>query len=279
MPRLVVQGSFCNFLPPFRHDPLAFLKVGETLAFLVRDAAHITPDNFDSCVECLRSYTEASLDGGRYAAGPLSGDAQSQLRSVKKEEKSRRTSKQERESRKQMSLNAQSSAEIDKKTSSQAEPQQLSAKRESRKQMSLNAQSSAEIDEKTSSQAEPQQLSASYLQVAFQMLDLCHTLHVKGAAIYYSWAEGDTERAFLIPEMQVMHGKQWEQCFGEVLFPLLQKLLENLSPMDPIGMEETRVRATQLVSKILLNHLTLYQKFELYKQSKILFKISLVSNI
>lgn len=51
----------------FRHDPLAFLKVGETLAFLVRDAAHITPDNFDSCIECLRSCTEASLDGGRYA--------------------------------------------------------------------------------------------------------------------------------------------------------------------------------------------------------------------
>lgn len=42
--------------------------MGETLAFLVRDAAHITPDNFDSCVECLRSYTEACLDGGRYGS-------------------------------------------------------------------------------------------------------------------------------------------------------------------------------------------------------------------
>ncbi|KAK6100670.1 hypothetical protein QQG55_1600 [Brugia pahangi] len=56
--------------------------------------------------------------------------------------------------------------------------------------------------------------------------------------------------------MQVMKGKQWEECFGEILFPLLQKLLENLSPMDPIGMEETRVRVIQLISKILLNHLT-----------------------
>ncbi|EJW70435.1 hypothetical protein WUBG_18657, partial [Wuchereria bancrofti] len=76
------------------HDPLAFLKVGETLAFLVRDAAHITPDNFDSCIECLRSCTEASLDGGRYAAGPLSDDAQSQLRSVLKDEKSKHSTKQ-----------------------------------------------------------------------------------------------------------------------------------------------------------------------------------------
>lgn len=56
-----------DFLGRFlRHDPRAFLKVGESLAFLVRDAAHITPDNFDSCVECLRSYVEASLDGGKY---------------------------------------------------------------------------------------------------------------------------------------------------------------------------------------------------------------------
>lgn len=56
--------------------------------------------------------------------------------------------------------------------------------------------------------------------------------------------------------MQELSAKEWENCFGEVLFPLLQKLLENLSPMDPIGMEETRVRTMQLISKILLNHLT-----------------------
>ncbi|EFO21246.1 Sec7 domain-containing protein [Loa loa] len=245
-----------------RHDPLAFLKVGETLTFLARDAAHITPENFDSCIECLRSCTEASLDGGRYAAGPLSGDAQSQLRSVLKDSKSKNSVKQERGNHRHMLLKTESNHE----------------------------------EEGMSSQAEPQKLSASYQQVAFQMLDLCHTLHVKGAAIYRSWAYGGAEidaslpalwnhcwrpllqciarlccdcrrqvrtqalnflvRAFLIPEMQAMEGRQWEECFGEVLFPLLQKLLENLSPMDPIGMEETRVRVMQLISKILLNHLT-----------------------
>uniref|UniRef100_A0A8R1Y720 SEC7 domain-containing protein n=1 Tax=Onchocerca volvulus TaxID=6282 RepID=A0A8R1Y720_ONCVO len=245
-----------------RHDPLAFLKVGETLAFLARDTAHITPDNFDSCIECLRSYTEASLDGGRYAAGPLSGDAQSQLRSVLKDEKSEYSAKQDKSNYRHMSLNARKNY----------------------------------MEEEMLSQAEPQKLSASYQQVALQILNLCYTLHVNGAKIYRSWADGGAEidaslvalwnhcwrpllqciarlccdcrrqvrtqalnylgRAFLISEMQVMKGKQWEECFGEILFPLLQKLLENLSPMDPIGMEETRVRVMQLISKILLNHLT-----------------------
>uniref|UniRef100_A0A914WJB0 GBF1-like tetratricopeptide repeats domain-containing protein n=1 Tax=Plectus sambesii TaxID=2011161 RepID=A0A914WJB0_9BILA len=63
-------------------------------------------------------------------------------------------------------------------------------------------------------------------------------------------------RAFLIHDLQALESAQWENCFGEVLFPLLAKLLDNISPMDPIGMEETRVRAMQLLSKVLLNHLS-----------------------
>ncbi|VDP15311.1 unnamed protein product [Onchocerca flexuosa] len=257
-----------------RHDPLAFLKVGETLSFLARDTAHITPDNFDSCIECLRSYTEASLDGGRYAAGPLSGDAQSQLRSVLKDEKSKYSAKQGHLFVKHYNVMNDKS---------------------NHRHMSLNARNNY-VEEEMLSQAEPQKLSASYQQVALQILNLCYTLHVNGAKIYRSWADSGAEidaslpalwnhcwrpllqciarlccdcrrqirtqalnylgRAFLISEMQVMKGKEWEECFGEILFPLLQKLLENLSPMDPIGMEETRVRVMQLISKILLNHLT-----------------------
>ncbi|ETN72625.1 hypothetical protein NECAME_18757, partial [Necator americanus] len=47
-----------------RHEPAAFLKVCDTLSFLLRDAIHVTPDNFESCVQCLRTMVEASLDGG-----------------------------------------------------------------------------------------------------------------------------------------------------------------------------------------------------------------------
>ena len=48
------------------HDNKALVKSCETLAFLVRDAAHITPHNFESCVHCLRTFVEASIDGGEY---------------------------------------------------------------------------------------------------------------------------------------------------------------------------------------------------------------------
>ena len=45
------------------HDSLAFLKCCESLAFLVRDVAHITPLNFTQCVQALRIFVEASFSG------------------------------------------------------------------------------------------------------------------------------------------------------------------------------------------------------------------------
>ena len=45
------------------HDSLAFLKCCESLAFLVRDVAHITPLNFNQCVQALRIFVEASFSG------------------------------------------------------------------------------------------------------------------------------------------------------------------------------------------------------------------------
>jgi brefeldin A-resistance guanine nucleotide exchange factor 1 len=47
------------------HDTKSLLKCVESLSFIVRDAAHITPDNFELCVKTLRIFVEASLNGGR----------------------------------------------------------------------------------------------------------------------------------------------------------------------------------------------------------------------
>lgn len=38
--------------------------------------------------------------------------------------------------------------------------------------------------------------------------------------------------------------------FVQVLFPLLSKLMENVSPHDPVGMEETRMRGATLLCKV-----------------------------
>lgn len=46
------------------HDPFALVKCCESLAFLVRDVAHITPFNFEHCVRCTRTFVEATFYSG-----------------------------------------------------------------------------------------------------------------------------------------------------------------------------------------------------------------------
>lgn len=50
------------------HSSFALVKCWDSLAFIVRNVAHITPYNFESCVKCIRTFVEASLNGGKHAA-------------------------------------------------------------------------------------------------------------------------------------------------------------------------------------------------------------------
>lgn len=43
------------------------MKCVESLSFIVRDAAHVTPENFELCVKTIRIFVEASLNGGKMA--------------------------------------------------------------------------------------------------------------------------------------------------------------------------------------------------------------------
>ena len=51
------------------HDPVALTKSAESLSLLIRDAAHVTAANFAPCVQCLRTYVEASLHGRQAPQG------------------------------------------------------------------------------------------------------------------------------------------------------------------------------------------------------------------
>lgn len=63
------------------------------------------------------------------------------------------------------------------------------------------------------------------------------------------------QRALLVHDLQTLTGPEWEACFQRVLFPLLNYLLQPITK-DRIAMEETRMRAATLLSKVFLHHLT-----------------------
>lgn len=58
------------------------------------------------------------------------------------------------------------------------------------------------------------------------------------------------QRALLVHDLQTLNGPEWEACFHRVLFPLLNQLLQPIGPRDPQLMEETRMRAATVLSKV-----------------------------
>ncbi|XP_057671770.1 Golgi-specific brefeldin A-resistance guanine nucleotide exchange factor 1 [Diorhabda carinulata] len=220
------------------HDPRSMMKCCESLAFLVRDVAHITPYNFDVCVHCIRTFVEASLHGVNCRRT--------------RDSRSRKKTYERNRSRKSP-------------TSSQEEEE-----------------------------SDDENIPSGYHQISIQLLDLMHTLHTRTAQIFKWWAEEGGEisqdtslwtqgwcpllqgiarlccdtrrpvrmsaitylqRALLVHDLQTLSGSEWEQCFQRVLFPLLSYLLQPVNPKDAIAMEETRIRAATVLSKVFLHHL------------------------
>ncbi|XP_052469561.1 Golgi-specific brefeldin A-resistance guanine nucleotide exchange factor 1 isoform X4 [Carassius gibelio] len=248
------------------HDTKSLIKCVDSLSFIVRDAAHVTPENFELCVKAIRVFVEASLNGGYRA--------HEKRKSHKYDSKSSRLRKKPREK------------------------EGTSRRTKASSQRPTRSHSDDEEDEGV-----PASYHTVSFQVSLDLLDLMHTLHTRAAGIYSSWAEEQRhledagrkiqadsqtlwsscwcpllqgmawlccdarrqvrmqaltylQRALLVHDLQTLDAVEWESCFNKVLFPLLTKLLDNISPADVGGMEETRMRACTLLSKVFLQHLS-----------------------
>ncbi len=69
------------------------------------------------------------------------------------------------------------------------------------------------------------------------------------------------QRTLVSPELTSGDHEEWVAIFGEVLFPLIVRLLKpEVYSSDPVGMSETRLQAATLLCKIFLHyHLLLSQ--------------------
>uniref|UniRef100_A0A1B6C7R4 SEC7 domain-containing protein n=2 Tax=Clastoptera arizonana TaxID=38151 RepID=A0A1B6C7R4_9HEMI len=246
-----INHSFSSERELCAHDPYSLAKCCESLAFLVRDVAHITPYNFENCVHCIRTFVEASVDSGLKNENIFKKLTTKEITKVKKKATHR--------------------------------------KKEEPSQSRSPTNSPYDADESDS-----EELPSGYHQVPIQLLDLMHTLHTRTAQIYKWWAEENAEtdltslwsqgwcpllqgisrlccdarrqvrmsamtylqRALLMHDLQTLTGDEWESCFNKVLFPLLGKLLTPITHQNQHGLEETRMRAATVLSKVFLHHLT-----------------------
>nr|CAD7256019.1 unnamed protein product [Timema shepardi] len=354
------------------HDPFALLKCCESLAFLVRDVAHITPYNFENCVQCIRTFVEATLITADKHSGPKKGSAVPPKESKPRKKSSSRRKEESVGAKPRNSQSMSNPYDADESDSEEVpsgyhqvfklsalvsflrtctgcsnhpphcldhphSPCSLSrpaillgllspflpttathvagttsylpprltlpgllptAHRDTRVAGTPSLYPSDshhwQFHEMVYTRRSGKAHRSKILKITSPLLDLMHTLHTRTAQIFKWWAEenGETDvtslwvqgwcpllqgiarlccdarrqvrtsaitylqRALLVHDLQTLTANEWESCFNKVLFPLLAKLLEPINPQDFSGVEETRMRAATLLSKVFLHHLT-----------------------
>ncbi|CAH8642739.1 unnamed protein product [Dicrocoelium dendriticum] len=246
-------------------DPTIMRRAADCLDFLIRDPAHVTPDNFEHCVRTLRIFVEACL-----------------IRATRVNKRSRRSATQQSVSpswrRSGLAIGATvAPANLSNNTrsvycESDSDPDEEEGRRVQ------HAKSTAELS-----------LSPTTGFIAIQLLDLIHILFTRATSIYTEWTSCNSsalqtvdenqdeshaarisflwphcwcpllqatarlccdcrrdvrtdalaylQRALLSPVLQSLSGSQWEDCFDRILFPLLSAFLES------IALEETLASA------------------------------------
>lgn len=141
-----------------RHSTFALVKCWDSLAFIVRNVAHITPYNFESCVKCIRTFVEASLNGGNLNPnGPLNARKPHHGRSS------------------------------NRKSASQKRREQIQSNNGSGSTSLLSNEYPMLND--SDDDNEDGELLQRYEMISIQLLDLMHTLHTRTAQIFRWWAE------------------------------------------------------------------------------------------
>ncbi|XP_053692933.1 Golgi-specific brefeldin A-resistance guanine nucleotide exchange factor 1 [Sabethes cyaneus] len=227
------------------HSPFALVKCWESLAFIVRNVAHITPYNFESCVRCIRTFVEASMNDGkgkrRRQHGGGGGGGGSGTGSGKNSRNRNR-----------------------KNDSSDSETEELPEAYQSISIQLLDLMHTlhtrtAQIFRWWAEEGGSlPQCSALWSQGWCPLLQGIARLATDQRRQVRTSAITCLQRALLVQDLQTLTGLEWAGCFKQVLFPLLSELLAEkpAKPADAGLLEESRMRTATIMSKVFLHHLT-----------------------
>jgi brefeldin A-resistance guanine nucleotide exchange factor 1 len=162
-----------------RHDRRALIKSCETLSFLIRDAAHVTQENFEYCIHCIRTFIEATVT-----------QQPSQQKS-----KTPTNNKNLKQIRKATSSNSLSNENINEQNNNQSGQTQFNSSK----------QSKLDYDDDDDQEA----IKQEYQSLALQLLDLMHTLHTRASQIYKHTTAGLND--------QTTSSILWYKCWCPIL--------------------------------------------------------------
>lgn len=151
-----------------RHSTFALVKCWDSLSFIVRNVAHITPYNFESCVKCIRTFVEASMNGGNL-------NTNAPLLNGRKSSHGRTNANRKASAKRREQLQSNNGGNNGGNGGNSA---------------NLNS-SSFEYPMLNDSDDDNDdgELLQRYETISIQLLDLMHTLHTRTAQIFRWWAE------------------------------------------------------------------------------------------
>lgn len=201
------------------HDPAALVKCCESLTFLVRDVAHVTPFNFELCVRCVRTFAEAVL---------CSAGKRSRVH----------TSTEEPANYQQTPIQL-----LDLMHTLHTKTAQV-----------FRWWAEEGNGETASPDAKNVVATASlWLQAWRPLLQGIARLCCDSRRAVRAAAITSLQSTLLAHDLSQLSAVEWSQCLEQVLFPLLAQLLGPIAANDPLAVEETRVRAAMLLSKVSSN--------------------------
>lgn len=227
------------------HVPFALFKCWDSLAFIVRNVAHITPYNFEICVRCIRTFVECSLNGGIRMRRKLAMGKQTSRKKGAKKDASKGKKKDD---------------------SSDSEDEELTQQYETIAIQLLDLMytlytRTAQIFRWWAEEScNVPQCSALWAQGWCPLLQGIARLALDRRREVRTYAISCLQqRALLVHDLQTLSGTEWASCFRQVLFPLLNELLPEASScgnIDQMLLEESRIRTATIMSKVFLHHLT-----------------------
>uniref|UniRef100_A0A1I8MMY3 SEC7 domain-containing protein n=1 Tax=Musca domestica TaxID=7370 RepID=A0A1I8MMY3_MUSDO len=239
------------------HMPFALFKCWDSLAFIVRNVAHITPYNFESCVRCIRTFVEACRDGGirqrRKMEAALAAAASNQKKkgSAKRQDRSNDRNKHDEDS---------GAAGEDGDEADLAQRYETLSIQLLDLMYTLYTRTAQIFRWWAEEGCAVPQCSALWAQGWCPLLQGIARLAMDRRREVRTYAISCLQqRALLVHDLQTLSGTEWASCFQQVLFPLLNELLPDsaaVAQLDQVLLEESRIRTATIMSKVFLHHLT-----------------------
>ncbi|XP_065652483.1 Golgi-specific brefeldin A-resistance guanine nucleotide exchange factor 1 isoform X4 [Hydra vulgaris] len=271
-----------------KHNCKVFIKASSSISFIVRDMAHVNDYNIFQCIYAVLLFGEASSNGGlKYRLDDsVINEIEKELRHIpeKPKQKGKRGSSPKRDSKKSLqtfdSPKKEDEVEFNENTGNIYDAISLQlldlmyALHTNASGILGNMQwndyqdkQQAELKARWSSKESIDQLPSTFKADSDNAMSLlwvkCWCPLLQGIArLCCDTRRGIRmtaltvlQRSMLADDLQLMSAAEWENCFNQVLFPMLSNLLELSTDWDPNGLEETRMRAATLLCKAFLLHL------------------------